>query len=730
MKLIVIRAGLSRRVEKDKSEQQKYNDRKAHFRYDMLHLELSYFVQYMCRKEISMNTVNLIKIKPKAVGLYVIVVAVVLVRFAAPVWSAESAKTEIVWLSSLDLDKMTSGWGRPKNNKSVEGKQLSIGGQKFDKGVGTHATSVMYIDLQKGSRKFSAYVGVDDEVGGNIGSIKFRVYADGKSLWNSGIMKAGEPAKKVSLDIRGIKTLILLVDSAGDGISYDHADWAEAKFEVTGAGPEAIRPPREKAVILTPEPPRTPRINGAKVFGVRPGSPFLFTVPATGGRPMKFSAKGLPKGLELDAGTGRITGSVTQKGSFVVALRAANSLGEAEREFRIVVGDRLALTPPMGWNSWYCFFAGVTDEMMRAAADAMVATGMINHGYSYVNIDDGWSIKPGSNDPLLNGQARDKNGMINANKKFPDMKAMTDYIHSRGLKAGLYTSPGPLTCAGYVGSYQHEELDARRFAEWGFDFLKYDWCSYGRIAKGRSREELKKPYILMKEALDKQERDFIYNLCQYGMGDVWEWGAEVGGHCWRTTGDLGIATSLYDNVTNYGFRHDGKEKWAGPGHWNDPDYLLIGWIGWKGALRPTPLTPNEQYTHVSLWCLLVAPLIFSGDMTKLDEFTLSLLTNDEVIEVDQDPLGRQARRVAKVDDTQVWAKDMEDGSKAVGLFNTGEIETKVTARFSDLTIMSGQRVRDLWRQKDLGIYEDKFESVVPRHGVVLVRIYPIRSGPQ
>jgi alpha-galactosidase len=677
-----------------------------------------------------MNTVNLFNIKPKGVGLYVIVVVVVLTSFAAPVWSVESAKTEIVWLSSLDLDRMTSGWGKPKNNKSIEGKQFSIGGQKFDKGVGTHATSVMYIDLQKGSRKFSAYVGVDDEVGGNIGSIKFRVYADGKSLWDSGVMKAGEPARKVSVDVRGIKILILLVDSAGDGISYDHADWAEAKFEVAGAGPEAIRPPREQAVILTPEPPRTPRINGAKVFGVRPGSPFLFTIPATGSRPMKFSAEGLPKGLELDDGTGRITGSVMEKGRYVVTLRAANSLGRTEREFRIVVGDKLALTPPMGWNSWYCFFAGVTDEMMQAAADAMVGTGMINHGYSYVNIDDGWSMKPGSDDPLLNGPARDQNGMINANKKFPDMKALTDYIHSRGLKAGLYTSPGPLTCAGYVGSYQHEELDARRFDEWGFDFLKYDWCSYGRIAKGNSLEELKKPYILMKKALDKQDRDFIYNLCQYGMGDVWEWGAEVGGHCWRTTGDLGIATSLYDNVTNYGFGHDGREKWAGPGHWNDPDYLLIGWIGWKGALRPTPLTPNEQYTHVSLWCLLAAPLIFSGDMTKLDEFTLSLLTNDEVIEVDQDPLGRQARRVAKVDDTQVWAKDMEDGSKAVGLFNTGEIETKVTARFSDLAIMGRQQVRDLWRQKDLGIYEDEFESVVARHGVVLVQIYPIRSGPQ
>jgi alpha-galactosidase len=189
---------------------------------------------------------------------------------------------------------------------------------------------------------------------------------------------------------------------------------------------------------------------------------------------------------------------------------------------------------------------------------------------------------------------------------------------------------------------------------------------------------------------------------------------------------LGIATSLYDNVTRYGFLHDGKQQWAGPGHWNDPDYLLIGWIGWKGALRPTPLTPNEQYTHVSLWCLLAAPLIFSGDMTRLDEFTLSLLTNDEVIEIDQDPLGRQANRVAQDGDGQVWAKDMEDGSKAVGLFNTGEIETKVVARWSDLGLEGRQRVRDLWRQQNVGTFEDRFEAKVPRHGVVLVRLLAVQ----
>ena len=242
------------------------------------------------------------------------------------------------------------------------------------------------------------------------------------------------------------------------------------------------------------------------------------------------------------------------------------------------------------------------------------------------------------------------------------MKALTDYIHAKGLKAGIYTSPGPLTCAGHVGAYQHEELDARRFAEWGFDFLKYDWCSYGRIATNPSLAEMQKPYRLMGDILRRQDRDMVLNLCQYGMGNVWEWGKEVGGHSWRTAGDLG---GSFDGIPGALFR-DGFDvyarnelhKFGGPGGWNDPDYLLLGYLSnWKGQTVPTPLTPNEQYTHVSLWCLLAAPLIFSGDITRLDDFTLSLLTNDEVIDVDQDPLGKPGRRVAIDGDLEVWARD-------------------------------------------------------------------------
>ena len=498
---------------------------------------------------------------------------------------------------------------------------------------------------------------------------------------------------------------------------------------VLGIEAQAQQGGTDERVVLTPKPGPAPRINGAKIFGVRPGSPFLFQIPATGERPMTFGVKNLPEGLRVDAQTGQITGKLDKRGTYQMTFTASNIHGAAERPFTAVCGDTLALTPHMGWNSWYVWENHVSDSIMRAAADAMVSTGLINHGYMYVNIDDCWGVKLVPKDTLHPEEPRDAEGKVNTNKRFPDMKALTDYIHAKGLKAGVYTSPGPTTCAGHTGAYQHEEQDVQRFVEWGFDFLKYDWCSYDQIAKDRSREELQRPYRLVSEVLARQDRDVVLNLCQYGMGNVWEWGKDVGGHSWRTAGDLGgsfegIATALFRDGFDV-YAANNLHQYGGPGGWNDPDYLLLGYLSnWKGQVVPTPLTPNEQYTHVSLWCLVAAPLIFSGDMTRLDDFTLGLLTNDEVIEVDQDPLGKPGRRVSKQGDLEVWARELEDGSKAVGLFNRGEKESSVVASWSDIGIRGKHTVRDLWRQMDVGTYEKEFTTTVPRHGVVLVRVSP------
>jgi alpha-galactosidase len=230
----------------------------------------------------------------------------------------------------------------------------------------------------------------------------------------------------------------------------------------------------------------------------------------------------------------------------------------------------------------------------------------------------------------------------------------------------------------------------------------------------------------MRAALDKVPRDIVFSFCQYGMGDVWTWGAETGGNCWRTTGDI---TDTWRSMSGIGFGQNGHEKYAGPGHWNDPDMLVVGNVGWGPSLHPTRLTPNEQYTHISLWCLLSAPLLIGCDMTQMNDFTKSLLSNDEVLAVDQDSLGHQAARVAKQGPLEVWAKDLENGSKAVGLFNRGDDEAQVTAKWSDLGIKGMQTVRDLWRQKDLGLFEDEFKAAVPRHGVVLVNVAWVRIEP-
>ena len=620
-----------------------------------------------------------------------------------------SSASETFWVSDLDLGKMELSWGQPGVNKSILGGPLSIGGKKFEHGVGTHAISVIRIQLAGHGDRFTADVGLDDDIGQCPASIVFKVQGDSKILFNSGVMKTGEAAQPVAVDLSGVKVLTLLVEATGNDISCNHADWADAKITMLEGKPVTMMYPSEPPVVLTPKPPRTPRINGAEILGVRPGSPFLFTIPATGERPMTFAVSGLPAGLTVDPPTGRITGVLTNQGSYTVTFLANNDLGTDRRSFKIVCGNTLALTPPMGWNSWNCFGCDVSDAKVRAAADAMVSSGLINHGWTYINIDDCWE------------GGRDTNGNIIPNAKFPDMKALTDYVHAKGLKIGIYSSPGPKTCGGNEGSYQHEEQDARQFARWGFDYLKYDWCSYGNIAPNPSLEQMKKPYQMMHAALERQPRDIVFSLCQYGMGDVWKWGASVGGNCWRTGNDI---VDTWTSVATIGFGQVGHEQYGGPGHWNDPDMLVVGKVGWSANVRPTRLTVNEQFTHISLWALLDSPLLIGCDMTKLDDFTQGLLSNDEVLAVNQDSLGCQATQVSVDGLLEVWAKDMADGSKVAGLFNRGENDATVTLNCYDLGLTGKQNARDLWRQKDLGVFSGRFQAKVGRHGVVLIKLTP------
>ncbi|HNS18698.1 MAG TPA: NPCBM/NEW2 domain-containing protein [Bacteroidales bacterium] len=638
----------------------------------------------------------------------------------AGLFSSCSAQESVVYLDELDLSPMETGWGEVKANLSAEGNPLSVAGQVYKRGVGTHAVSSLLLDLQGKASIFHSFVGVDDE-SGKRASVEFFVLGDGWILWHSGTMRYGDPARQVKLDVKGIKKLGLYVSDGGDGIGWDHADWLDAKITYSKTRPATVRSFVSSPYVLTPPAPETPRINGPEVYGARPGHFLLYRVPVTGKRPVTYAAEGLPGDLKLDPQKGIISGTCTASGDYPVRLKASNSLGQDEKTLLLRIGDAICLTPPMGWNSWNCWGLSVDQKKVEAAVDAMVSSGLADHGWSYINIDDGWEAA-----------SRTASGELLSNDKFPDMKALGDYAHRHGLKLGIYSSPGTHTCGGYLGSWEHEFQDAQTWAKWGIDYLKYDWCSYDKIAKDQSLAELQKPYLKMREALRETGRDIVFSLCQYGRGDVWQWGVDVGGNLWRTTGDI---TDTWSSMAGIGFRQDKCSPYASPGHWNDPDMLVVGNVGWGPSLHPSQLTPDEQYTHISLWSLLSAPLLIGCDLGSLDAFTLNLLTNDEVIAIDQDPLGKQAVKVKETAGQQVWKKQLADGSLAVGLFNTGDpspagmfnwtgkMETAtVSVTLQELGISGPKKVRDLWRQKDLGVVDQELNYPVNHHGVVLLRL--------
>ncbi|MBA2250716.1 MAG: putative Ig domain-containing protein [Chitinophagaceae bacterium] len=463
--------------------------------------------------------------------------------------------------------------------------------------------------------------------------------------------------------------------------------------------------------ILTPLPGDVPRINGAKIFGVRPGSPFLFKIPVTGKKPLLYHVDNLPAGLQVDAATGIITGTLSNRGEYKTQVTVTNNAGKAAREFTIIVGEHLSLTPPMGWNSWNCWGLSVSAEKVKSSAQALIDKGLADHGWSFMNIDDGWEA-----------EKRSADSSIYANEKFPDMKDLGNWLHAKGLKFGIYSSPGTQTCGGYSGSYKNEVSDANTYSGWGIDYLKYDWCSYDEVYKKEGDTTLAaymKPYRVMQQALKIQPRDINYSLCQYGMKDVWKWGNQVSGNSWRTTGDI---EDTWESLSSIGFNQDKLFSYAAPGHWNDPDMLIVGQVGW-GKPHPTRLTPDEQYTHISLWCLLSSPLLIGCDISKLDDFTLNLLSNDEVLAVNQDVLGKQARRIKRTATYQIWLKELEDGSKAIGIFNLGETYQTVSVNWHEFGISDNEKVRDLWRQKDLGFFKNNFISNVAPHGVKFIKIW-------
>lgn len=464
--------------------------------------------------------------------------------------------------------------------------------------------------------------------------------------------------------------------------------------------------------ILTPETPETPSLNMAQRYGVRPGSPVIYRIPTSGVRPMKFKVNNLPEGVKLDAENGILSGSIKNAGEYKLTITAENAKGSDTKDFTIVVGDKIALTPPMGWNSWNCWGLSVSQEKVISSAQAIIDKGLADFGYSYINVDDAWEAAE-----------RNADGTIPTNEKFPDMKGLGDWLHSHGLKFGIYSSPGDRTCGGYLGSINHEKEDAETYNSWGVDYLKYDWCGYYKEFDkngDHTTPAYVRPYLKMQHFLRQQPRDIFYSLCQYGMAKVWRWGEFVDANSWRTTGDI---TDTWESLYSIGFEQQ-KDlyPYSQPGHWNDPDMLIVGKVGWSSNLRDSRLTVDEQYTHITLWSLLASNLLIGCDVAQMDEFTKRLLCNTEVIAVNQDILGKQAKPEVIDGDIQIWKRVLNDGSYAVGIFNLGSGDKHVNLKnyFDKLGIKSLKTARDLWTQKDISTSDVTY--YLPTHGCKYIKI--------
>jgi alpha-galactosidase len=518
-----------------------------------------------------------------------------------------------------------------------------------------------------------------------------------------------------------------LIKAAGKGTPPADADLPAIPKDGEGTVPEPPAAPLTPAPTLAafvalPTVTTVPALHGPRVTGVSPNKPFLYRVGASGKGPLRFSASGLPAGLSLDPKNGLLTGKLTAPGTHRVTLAVSGPGGKATRPLTIVcAAGKVSLTPPMGWSAWTTYGETVSAAKVRLQADWLIKSGLAAHGFTHVLLDDTWQ-----------GRRYEDTGELPPNRRMGDMKELGDYLHARGLKFGVYSSPNEETPAGYAGSLGHEEQDAKMFAAWGADYLKYDWSDRTRGKFDVKPEDLKTAFGKMRAALDKQGRDIHFAVTPYGFGGVTDWGEEVGANSWWTSQQV---IESWEGMARNGFDLGWKGSNAGPGRWNDPGWLLVGRVG-GAEINPhfTKLTPDEQKTQLSLWSMAAAPLILSCDLTQLDPnryypLTTALLTNDEVLEIDQDPLGKPAKRVKTSGRSEVWARPLWDGTVAVAFFNREDGQRRLEVTWNEIngeieTKLAGpQPVRDLWKRADLPPATDAtLAATVPRHGVVLLKV--------
>ena len=668
-----------------------------------------------------------------------------------------------VWLSSLALSHATQGFGKPQVDKSVDGHTQTLNGQTFGHGFGTHSPGLLAVDLDGTATHFIATVGIDDEVGGGRGSAEFEVLTDGghKILWRSGVLRQGQPPKTLDIDLKDTKQIILRVTTGGDGFNFDHADWADARFVVTGNPPKTVAwnpSVTEPRMALTAE-SEMPQIHSPFVVGIRPATPFLWTIPATGARPLTFSASRLPRGLTLNPITGTIRGQLKYAGEYTVKVQVSNSVGRNEKTIHIVAGKTIVRTPPLGWNSYDAYGSQVTEAQFLANA-RYLRQYMQPEGWDTVVVDYRWydpaaATARDAGDP---GEALSMDAygrLLPAPNRFPSavngqgFKGLADKAHALGLKFGIHIMRGiprnavtanlPIEGSTFTAAEAANTGDTcgwcpdmygvrgdtpagqayydslfRLYASWGLDFVKMDDTS----APYHTDE-----IDAVRKAIDKCRRTIVYSLSpgETPLGQA----AHVAVHAnmWRESGDFWDGWNALDHEFTLGANW---QPYAAPGHWPDGDMLPLGHISLGGrpvgADRRTNFTHSEQMTLLSLWSLLPSPLMLGANLPDNDPWTLALLTNPEVLAVNQDSLGASGKPISQSDDGDVWSKKLADGSLAVGLFNRSDFDGSVTAEWGKLGLAGRYTVRDLWQRRELGRFVGKYTASVPSHGVVLLRL--------
>ncbi len=678
--------------------------------------------------------------------------------FAAPVSAAETAR-----LASLDLSAVEQGFGKPQIDKSVDMHPLSIAGRHFEHGLGTHSPGDMLIDLNGGATRFTAWVGIDDETN-KRGSAEFQIVGDGKLLWSSGVMRGGQEPKRADIDVTGVQQIALIVGDAGDGYEYDHADWADAEFTFTGAAPKAIKlAPSNPTVAPTAEPDK-PQITVPGIIGIRLNTPVLFTVSAVGQPPIRYAAKGLPRGLNLDAETGQIRGTVTQVGTHTLTVTAKNAMGTDSRKIQLVAGDTVCLTPPLGWNSYDCFGDNVVESEILANA-RYAHDNLLPHGWEYIIVDYRW-YDPNAATPPNNPNAHkdailtmDQYGRLEpAPNRFPSaangkgFKPLADTIHGMGLKFGIHIMRGiprqavkqnvPIEGSAFhaadaaktasvcpwcpdmygvdtsqpAGQAWYDSI-LRQYASWGVDYIKVD--------------DMSAPYSAgeieaVRKAIDKCGRAIAFSLSPGDTPVEQAKHVQANANLWRISGDFwdewGAVSHQFDLIS----RWQGN---GGPGRWPDADMIPLGHLSVGnrsvGNDRTTRLTRDEQLTMMSLWAIAPSPLMLGMNLPDNDAWTLSLLTNDEVLAINQDKAGKQAVRLPQptgIAGTEIWTRAMADGSHVIGLFNRLRVSMPVHIRWSEIGLAKVKTVRDVWQRKDLPVSADEMETTVGPHGAMLFRI--------